>query len=995
MLRRVVRALRETPLSLALLLLVALMLLPGPTVTAGHSGAALPHAAPVAISTKASSHGQAIPAVYGTTSVTTSDSKVANNLAMNFSMTFATAISLSAGQDVNVTLEELVALNVASRSVTTASIGFWAHYDVGTSSTVVWPEATIGNGTVTNTIVDTAISLTTPGTLEFRMSYLHGYWWTFMTNGGQLIGSGVPAWQNGTYLLNASSALGYYSFGGRFSFAPTVFMNESGPSLPFTSSQFEGVLSPAMQFNTTVSGYQPSNGLYQAPGTASYAIPMAGYDQCFTTGCPWKLGNDTVLVNWPTPVPSVTANGATLWGVPPPPPVSFHTWLGAETVDPSFMNVTGEQLTIDSVPSVIPPGGLFATHEAVLPVNGTDEMYIGFVDANVTFGTLAFQGVFAFYALSTYNSGSFGIDLTPLAAGTSHTLTVQHAAGWWWTLRLDGSTVSWCTGITSCTGNSTILLNATTAWGETNTTFTAGPGGRIGAAGFFVPIPYSTQPMLAYFGNMTTYSVMTSIELDSRSGVWGTPYMGNAWSWDIKNSKDVLIGNTQEPWAVPVGSVLVENATAAFPSPLSNTTTGGAQNPVWIGTAVSAIATPTTVASGGGSTSIVVSVTSGGGAVSNAVVNVSDTDPQQYGHCSPFFQPTGTAGSYSGTCWFNATMPTTLTANLLVTATPASGAVGTSAMQITLTPPLTVAALLVGTPSGSTVQAGAALTLEVWTNVSGIGGVANAWPLVSFQQSGVGIIGANSSSATGVYSLPVTISQSPTGTSATLTIAAAGGAGAGYNVATAPSILLTINLPKATVSPVWISGSGASSIAAGATVTFSVNVSGSSGALTGAYVHFGVTCNGGNNCTSSFTTVTAPSPTNGQGASSWTVTVPASLTQATTYTVTATTKPSGYASASATALPVTVEVPSSNNNNNNNSNNAGASPLLLYGIIGVVVVAAVAALALMMMRKKKKPAAASAAPASSQGGMESWSPSPEGAGGAPGAEPPAEPAGQA
>ncbi len=990
MLRRVARVLRETPLSAALLLLVALLLLPGGALGSGHFGSSTSTALPVRASA-ALPASHAIPAVYGTTSVTTSDAKVANNLAMNFSMAFPTAIALSAGQDINVTLQELVGINIATRDISEASIGFWAHYDVGSSTTMVWPVATFGNLTVTHTVVDTAISLTTPGTLVFRLSHAHGYWWTFSTNGAQAIGSGVPAWQNGTYMLNSSSALGYYSFGSRFTFAPTLFLNESGPSLPFASTQFQGVLSPAMQFNTTTAGYQPVNGLYQAPRTAGYAVPMAGYDQCYISGCPWKVGNDTVLVKFPSPVPSVTANGATLWGVPPPPPVSFHTWLGAETVDPSFMNVTGEQITLSPVPSAIPPGGLFAAHEAALPINGTDEMYIGFVDANVTFGTLAYQGVYPFYALSTYNSGTFGIDLTPLAAGTQHTMSIQHTSGWWWTVRLDGGSSSWCTGITSCTGNGTILLNASTAWGETNMTFNAGPGGRIGTAGFFVPIPYSNQPLLAYFGNMSTYSVTTSIQLDSRSGVWGTPFLGNAWSWDTKNSKDVLVGNTQEPWAIPPGSVLVENATAAYPTPLANTTVGGSPNPVWIGTSVTAVATPTTVASGGGTTNLVISVSSGGSAISNAVVNVSDTDAQQYGHCSPIFAPTGTPGDYSGTCWFNASVPILLTAHLQVTVTPVSGAVGTTVVVIVLTPPLTVAALIAGTPSGSTVQAGAALTVEVWTNVSGAG-VANAFPLLALTPVGEGQIGPNTTTSIGFYSIPLTIASNPASATATLTIAATGGAGAGFGVATAAPILLNINLPKATVSPVWISGSGPSSIAAGATVTFSVNVTSGSGAIVGAFVHFGVTCNGGTNCTSQFTTVTAPSATNAQGASSWTVTAPANLAQATTFTVTATTTPKGYASASGAALPVTVQPPGSTNNNNN-TNSSGSSPLILYALVGVVVVAVVAVLALLMMRKKKSSPPASSAP---QGGMESWSPSPEGEGAganAGGAEPPAGPSG--
>ncbi len=968
-------ALRETPLSAAPLLLLALLLLPGQTIGATHSSVASPPTAASVprsvLSTVGGPAPQTIsPLVSGTTTISTNDAGVATNVAMNFTAKFPAAIALAPGDDANVTLSELVYFSFTTRLLSAAGVGFWAHYDAGTSTTVLWPEVVLRNLTTTTTVVDTAIALPNPGTLVFRMQWTHGYWWTFSTVGGQVIGSGTPTWQNGTYDLNASTAMGFQSIGG-YTGAPMLSVVESGPTVPFPSTALEGTLSPVMQFNTTSkTGYQPLNGNYVSTAHAGMEVPMAGYDQCYVTGCPWKVGNDTALVNFPSPVPSLVTNG-TLWGVAPPPAVSFHTWLGAETVDPAYMNATGVDLTIASIPPVLPPGGLVASHIAVLPINGTWEAYVGFADLNFTITSIGtYKGYYPFYAVDEDNQAIFGLDLSQQTGGP-HTVSLQHAQGWWWSAKLDNSAQTWltCFSISGCTGNGTILLNTSTAWGETNMTFSASPHGRVGIPGLAsIPIPYSTQPMVAYYGNLSSYGVETSTQLCSRAGTWGTPFEAFAWSWDVKDSHDVLLGNTQMPWAggLPPGTVLITNTTLAYPTPLANTT-AGSPTPVWIGTAVSGTSGPRAVASNGGWTTLTVSVSSGGTPLSGATV--SATDPLGLGGFSHTFQMVS-AGTYVATFWVNKTASAYQWDNLTITAVPTTGATGTGTLAVLITPPVTVAAQVVGYPSGTTVPAGAQLTVDVWTNISG-GGVANAFPQLAIT-SGDGTFGANVSVSTGFYQVPLAISLTPSAPSAQVTAAAVGGSGSGYNVATAPVIDLTIQMGALVLSPVQVTYSGnVQQVAAGGLLVFTVTVKDPNGQpVPGATVTFSPQ--------PALTGTSTPTPrSTGTGVATWNVTAPATLVSATTYTITVSATANGYSASAKQTTTFTVEPPSGNNQGNG-SNTASSSNLLLYAIVGVVI-AAVAVVAILMMMRKKK--AGSPPP-------QAWSPSEPGA--QPGApEPPA------
>ncbi|MDE1879859.1 MAG: hypothetical protein KGI89_04875 [Euryarchaeota archaeon] len=954
MLPRVAGWLKQHYRTAALLLLVALVAVPGSPVGGAQALAVPPHAAPhlltpgtLQVATPGTS---LVPAIYGNTAITTTDSNVGGNTAMNFSARFSTAISLSAGENVNVTLNELIGFNIAARDAEVAAIGFWVHYDPTSSTTVVWPRAVFSNRSITHDVVDTAISLPNPGTWVFRMTHLHGYWWTFSTIGGQPIGSGVPAWQNGTYLLNYTSAVGTNSFAG---IAPTLYVNESGASLPFPSSAFQGIFDPAMQFNTTTAGYQPANGEYRTPSTASYAVPMAGFTQCFgVPSCPWAVGNDTVLVNYPAPLPSTTTDKTFLWGVAPPPPVSFHTYLGSETVDSTLSNVSGVQLTIHNIPSVIPPNGKVATHESILPLNSSSEIYLGFADINISFtGIGNYQGFFPFYAVVNKWTGnaSFGVETSPLSPG-SHTITMQNVHGWWWETTVDNSSGIWtvCFSTTGCTGNGTLLLNESTAWGETNTPFYAQPGGRVGIAGFAFPYVNSTQPMITYFGNMSKYSVKTGIQMLSSAGSWTTPYAGYAWSWDIKNSNDVLVGSTQQPWAIPAGVVLVENLTGQQAVPLSNTT-AGSPTAVWLGTLVTAIATPSTLASGHGLTNITATVLSGGAPFLGAVVTLSDPkESVTYGGYSTSLRSYGPGSdTYSGTYWANATLTADTWDNLTITASGTGHSTGTVSVKVLITPPLSVAARLVGMANGASVKAGATVSVGVWTNISNVG-VANAWPAVSVSPAGEGTTGANSTVSTGYYTVPITISATPRQTTATISVAAVGLFGTGYNLSTVgPSFTLTVQESPLTLSPITVSASSPSSVSEGATVTFTVTVSGPTGPVSGATVTITSSPAIATSCGSPGGT---PCTTSSSGVATWTVTAPSSLTAATTYTFSATATAQGYAPpASPATTSITVVLPAPNNNGNGNA----LSGTLLYAIIGAVVAVVVVLALVMMMRKKK------------------------------------------
>lgn len=940
-------------------LIVGLFLSPSSLAGSASALAPLPHEALSASVAAPVGHPSA-GVTWQNTSVITTDRTAGSNVALNWSLrtnipTLTGPIDIStAGQNLSMTAGEKVGRFYSAR------VGFDAFpiCNPTCSQTVIQPVADL-NGT---TYLDTSVVLPNPGNLIFRMVHTGGDWWTFSANSNLIIVDGG----NGTYNLTAPSAR---SFG-----ASSISLNvsESGPSLPINNNEFFAAATPALEVNTTRAptvGYIPATGVYIADNALpADSVPMFGEDQIPGVS-PISFPGGELAIN-PSGtisgfVPPTTTNGTLLWGVNPTAPGQTKAWLGAYIQDATDQNITGARL-VTEVPAanVLPPEGQTIANQVIVPINGTLNLGIELIDANIsfTFNGTTYSEVGSFPVVTIYNEtdifGEWAAD-TPQTPSAMLTISVQRSAGWWWTITEDGTPVTgWIDG-NDAAFNGTFLMNASTMWGYTQTPFWALPTGQAELSGVNVPFLSTDQPMLAFFGNHTNYWINSSILLQN-SGGWGTPLRGFAYTYAPQD--DLLLASDQHGSLLP-GTVLVANGTTALPAfgftkPLTNGTA------LWTATLIKVLASTYTIESGstsssGGTTSLIITVTYGGVGEAHETL-VGCTDTLALGSCVTFAPNPNFAGTYydNFTATSTVTTPQLDTISLLmVNGLTGLAAVGT--FQLNITAPVLLAGVISGYGSSGKFTPGSTLTIDAWTNQSGVPFSSGVGVDESFLPSSDGPSCMMTLSGTGFFTCTITLNaQLPCATQTCTTSISLSTTGIGVNDATVTIAPVTIQTYTMVISAITVSvagGGNPDNVPSGGSVTLSITVTSAatSAGLSGATVTF--------DFSSPLPTVgsSATATTSSSGVATLTITGPTGLTNVEWFNVTATVTLVDYASVTTTKAQVgTFAVwPPPTTNTNSNSNSFLDSPAVLGGIVaGALVVILVLVLVLRKRGAGKPPA---------------------------------------
>jgi hypothetical protein len=167
-----------------------------------------------------------IPAAGTGASATWDVSKLANNTAVNTTLTVPSGVSLGSSQYIVFGIGDPLAdgnFTAAGAAMTNDIL------------TVAVPAAYLPNGT----LVYNELDLITPGdTYTFAITHEHGYWWSYTYNTNAITGS--KGWENGTYNLGVSAAAGLMCEEGATvgpSFVAIAYGNGTAatPSMPTTS----------------------------------------------------------------------------------------------------------------------------------------------------------------------------------------------------------------------------------------------------------------------------------------------------------------------------------------------------------------------------------------------------------------------------------------------------------------------------------------------------------------------------------------------------------------------------------------------------------------------------------------------------------------------------------------------------------------------------------------------------------------------------------------
>ncbi len=753
-------------------------------------------------------------------------------------------------------------------------------------------------------------------TYEFSILHSTGDWWNFQyatsTSSTPLTGS--AKWENGTYKLNVTEALGIH-YNGTYSGYPMQVLAElnTSYSVPLVKVPTAIAIAPG------ASGRISLNPVSGNALTFNLSDPMGiqGHDQISS------LAADQLQEADSQPFPG---QAVALWGSAQPLGI-FSQQAVAYVSEGAVAGATGiaTNITIPTtsgVTLVAQQGELIGVQ---IPVNYTDEVGVGvylFLEA----GTLTAA---PYYFVRSVSGESMYVSSSLRAApGSSVTLSAKSSTAGVWTFDMGSSLIQ---NVSSGPGNGTAALGVAQALAFT---------GNANASSTVFGI--SSLPLLGIYGNGTVQSVVvpSAIEFTVGGHSWGVPDFTGAWSWSAVGVAGFLTNSALPRGEVEFGAVspngqvnggLLWNSTfqvrvAATPSKVNP-----GENATITANVTGDFAVPQP-ASG-----IQVSALAGPAPGTTLTFTLSKSDAFYANFSAIYAGP-----SLPSTAWEN------LTINVTVGQYPTSATIpqwghGRGNTTVTVFPTqLEVAAHA----SASSVAAGTNVTVFTWVNdssgpITGASLSALVTPAVagytpSFKSLGKGeyTFAFPSSAALAVtttYNFEIFANK--TGSV---------GASTSVSVTVTPLPVLSVSISLKDSSGNAISASG---ITAGSTFTMVVTVTGNGSAVSGVTVTLGSSplWPGG----------LATGVTDSSGQYGQTLIAP-KVNATTTFTISASASLANYRPGSSNAT-LQVSQPAA----------PAASGLPTTDIILIVVVVAVVAVAagvMMMMRKKKSSGASNASP---------------------------------
>ncbi len=868
----------------------------------------------------------------------TTDPAVINNTGINTTITlpadFTPPAKGCAGGTVNTTSVRVCALLGVEEPINKTSIAF-----IGAAFLVVKTSVTTVQGVLAVALLPntTFVANPTPASLlslgqtyEFSILHSTGVWWNFQYSTGSSSTplTGSAKWENGTYRLNVTEALGIH-YNGTNSGYPMQVLAELNTtySIPVVNVPNAIGIAPGASGKIT---YNPVSG---NAITFNLSSPMGieGQDQLAS------LGPDALREAGGITFPG---QAVPLWGSAEP--LGIYTQQAiAYASEGALAGVTGisTNVTIPTPANItlVAQQGEFIGVQ--IPVNATDEVGVG-VKMYLLGATLTAS---PYYLVRTFAGVSLYVATSEKPAlGSSVTLSASAAANGEWSFKMNGALIQ-NTSVGAGNGTAALAQSSATAF--------------IGTANASTSLfGTSSLPLLGLFGNGTVHDVVVpmGLEFTVPGKTWTLPDYAAAWSWNSGIGVEGLLSNP----ALPRGEV-------EFGVVGSNGALNGGL--LWNSSLqVKVAATPSKVNPGENAT-ITANVT-GDFAIPEpaSVISVSALYgpapgvPLTFtlGRSSAFyanFSALLNGPQLTSTAWVN------LTVNVTVAPVPSSQLsypLWGHASGSTLVTIFPTQLIVQAHPSSATINAGTNDTVYVWVNDSS-GTIAGASLSAVVTPAVPGFSPTFKTVARGEYSFVIAPPASlSTATTYTITIFAnkTGSVGA------ISTVSLTANpLPLLTVSITLKDSAGnaipASGITSGATFTLVVTVDSGSNPVSG------VTVTLGSNPLMPGGLPTGITDSNGQYGQTL---VAPKVNSSTQYTFSASAGLSGYRPAN-TNSSLEVNPPAT-------TASSGIPTTDLYIIVIVVVVAVVAIAAVVMMRKKKS---TNVPPPANAEGMDMGSPGPD------------------